>query len=213
MYITPVSNNYPKPTFQANALRKTKCAVEYIDCALQRDIPPPAIFRQYLPVALEHETAPLEMLTLASNNPAKDLKDIYGLYQNDFNRYFNYMSYKRFKNNLHYDNATVFMIKNSEETVGFYSVAQKDKDTLYVCDIDLNPKYRNTRMGKNVLLTCWDNITKIAKENQCSKIGLHVDAGKRPLVSLYKKFGFNIVENKTDKYSTGLKAYYMEREV
>lgn len=213
MYITPVIQNYNSfnPSFKASALNKAKYVTEYMDCVVQKDYPPPVIYRQLLP--FQPKEAPFETLVLESDNPTKDLKDIYDLYKKDFSCYHHYLSYKKFKNNLHYENATVFVLKSGKETYGFYSVAQKDKDTLYVCDVDLNPKYRNTRMGRDIILTCWDSINQLAEENNCSKIGLHVDAGKKNLVNLYKRLGFNIIEGKTSKHRTGQTAYYMEKEI
>ncbi len=207
--ITPITQNYMtySPTFKANPMKKVRYAAEYIDCAVQKNYPPPTIYRQLLPI--ETEKAPFDTLLLKSGKPTEDLKEIYEMYKEDFSDYHNYLSYKKFKNNLHYDNATVFMLKSGKETVGFYSLSLKNNETLYVNDVDLAPKYRNTRTGKDIIITCWDNINKLAKENKCSKIGLHVDADKKYLVNLYKKLGFEI--NKTDKYSTGKTAYYMER--
>lgn len=211
MFIAPINQNNYQPTFQASALKKAKYAVEYVDCALQKNYPPPTIYRQLLPI--QSKKVPFETLMLESDNPTKDLKDVYELYKQDFSCYHHYLSYKKFKNSLHYDNATVFVLKSGKETCGFYSIARKDKETLYVCDVDLNPQYRNTRMGRDIILTCWENITQIAEENQCSKIGLHVDAGRKNLVNLYKRLGFDIIKEKTSKHRTGQVALYMEKGV
>mgnify|MGYP002626535976 CR=1 FL=1 len=204
------STNYNPVYFKANPVKKVRYAVEYIDCAVQRNCPLPAIYRQLLP--FQPEKAPMETLTVESSNPVRDLKEIYDLYKNDFSCYHNYLSYKKFKNNLSLDNASVFLLKSNNETVGFYSVNKIDNDTLYIYDIDLVSKYRNTRKGKDVILTCWENINKLAKSNGCAKIGLHVDASKNNLVSMYEKFGFHVVEGKSAKYPTGKPAYYMEKE-
>ena len=210
MIIAPVYQNNYQPTFQASALKKAKYAVEYVDCLCQKNYPPPMIYRQLLP--LNAKKAPFEMLTIESSNPTQDLKNIYEMYKKDFACYHNYLSFKKFKNNMHYENASLFLLKSGDETYGFYSVAKKE-DTLYVCDVDLNPKYRNTRKGRDIILTCWNNINQLAKENGCSKIGLHVDAGKESLVSLYERLGFDADIRKTTKHTTGQIALYMEKGV
>ena len=212
MSIMPITqHNTNQPTFQACALKKAKYAVEYVDCAFQKNYPPPDIYRQFLP--FQPEKAPFKTLILKSDKPMEDLKDIYELYKQDFSCYHHYLSFKKFKNNMHYENATVFTLKSGKETYGFYSIAETKDKTLYVCDVDLAPKYRNTKFGRDIILTCWDNINQIAKENECPKIGLHVDANKKNLINLNKKLGFNIVENKTSKHTTGQTAFYMEKGV
>ena len=212
MQMTSVSNINNNPVyFRANPMKKAKYAVEYIDCAVQRNVPPPAVFRQLLP--FDAGTGPMRTVTVESTKPIQDMKEVYDLYRKDFSCYHNYLSYKKFKNNLSLDKASVFLLKSEGETVGFYSVNKINKDTLYIYDIDLAGKYRNTRKGKNIILTCWDNINQIAKTNDCTKIGLHVDASKKALVSLYEKFGFHIVEGKHAKYPTGKIAHYMEKGV
>ena len=210
MNIKPISQNKNyNPAFQANALNKVKYAKDYLTCALQKDYPPPEIYRQLLPI--QPEKAPFETLILKSEKPIADLEEIYELYKQDFSCYHNYLSLKKFKNNMHYNNATVFILRSGKETYGFYSVSIRNDNTLYVCAVDLNPKYRNTKFGKDIILTCWENINKLAKNNNCSRIGLHVDADKKHLVNLYKKLGFNIIENKTRKNSMGQTALYMEK--
>ena len=210
MEVTAVNqyNNY-KPQFQGNLLKKGRYALEYVDCVCQKDYPPPEVYRQLLPFNLESAKAPFETLMIPSINPTEDLEVAYELYRKDFKEYHNFLSYKKFKNSLYYENATVFILGSGKENYGFYSLAMKDNNTLYVADIDMNPKYRNTRLGKDIIMTCWDNINKIADENNCSKISLHVDAGKKHLVNLYEKLGFEV--QKTEKYPTGQKAYYMEK--
>ncbi len=203
-------NSY-QPQFQGNLLKKGRYALEYVDTVCQKDCPPPEIYRQLLPFRTESAKAPFDTLILPSVNPKEDLKSAYELYKNDFKEYHNYMSYKRFKNNLYYEKATLFILGSDKNNYGFYSLAVKGDNTLYIADIDMNPKYRNTRLGRDIIMTCWDNINKIADENNCSKIGLHVDSGKKHLVNLYKRLGFEVVKN--DKYSTGQKAYYMEKDI
>lgn len=210
MSIKPLTQyNICNSVFQAHALNKAKYAVEYVDCALQRDYPPAGIFRQLLP--FQPEKAPLQTLILKSEKPMEDLKAIYELYKRDFSCYHHYLSLKKFKNSMLYNNASAFVLKSGKETYGFYSVSVQKDDTLYVCDVALNPKYRNTKFGRDIILTCWDSMNKIAEDNKCSKIGLHVDAGRKNLVNLYKKLGFNIIENKTKKHTTGQTAFYMEK--
>ena len=210
MQMMSVSNtNHNSVYFRANPMRKAKYAVEYIDCAVQRNCPVPAVFRQFLP--FDAGTGPMKTVTVESTKPIQDMKEVYDLYKNDFSCYHNYLSYKKFKNNLLLDKASVFLLKTNGETVGFYSVNKMGEDTLYVYDIDLAQKYRNTRKGKNIILTCWDNINQIAKTNDCTKIGLHVDSSKKSLINLYEKFGFHTVEGKHATYPTGKTAFYMEK--
>ena len=210
MNIKPVrQNNSYNPIFQASAINKVKYAKGYLSCAFQKNYPPPEIYRQLLP--FRPEKAPFKTFLLKSEKPMEDLKEIYKLYKQDFSCYYHYLSLKKFKNDMYQDNAAAFVLKSGEETYGFYSVSIRNDDTLYVDAVDLNPKYRNTKLGKGIILTCWENINQIAKNNQCSRIGLHVDADKKHLVNLYKKFGFKIIEDRTRKNSMGQTALYMEK--
>lgn len=212
MNIKPITqNNIYTPVFQASALNKVKHAKEFLNCAFQKNSPPPVIYRQLLP--FRPEKAPFETFFLKSEKPMKDLKEIYELYKQDFSCYYNYLSLKKFKNNLHNNKATTFILKSGEETYGFYSVLIRNDDTLYVEAADLNPKFRNTKFGRDIILTCWENINQIAKNNKCSRIGLHVDAEKKHLINLYKRLGFNIVENETRKNNMGQIALYMDKVV
>ena len=210
MNIKPIKqNNIYNPVFQASALNKVNYTKEYLHCAFQENYPPPEIYRQLLP--FQPEKAPFQTYLLKSEKPMEDLKEIYELYKQDFSCYYHYLSLKKLKNNMHHNNATAFILKSGEETYGFYFVSIRNNETLYVDAVDLNPKYRNTKFGKDIILTCWENINQIAKNNKCSKIGLHVDADKKHLVNLYKKLGFNIIENKTRKNNMGQTALYMEK--
>lgn len=210
MNIRPITqNNIYNPIFQAKVLNKARYAEEYVDCVLQKNRTPAEIYRELLP--FQPEKAPFQTLILKSEKPMDDLKDIYELYKLDFSCYHHYLSFKKFKNGINYNNASVFILKSGKEMYGFYTVSIKNDDILYVCEIDLNPKYRNTKLGRDLILTCWENINQIAKNNKCSKIGLHVDANKKNLVNLYKRLGFNIIENKTRKHNTGQTAFYMEK--
>ena len=212
MNIKPIrQDNSYNSIFQASALNKVKHVKGYLHCAFQKNYPPPEIYRQLLP--FQPEKAPFKTFLLKSEKQAEDLKEIYELYKQDFSCYYNYLNLKKFKNNMYHNNTTAFLLKSGEETYGFYSVSVRNDDTLYVDAVDLNPKYRNTKFGKDIILTCWENINKIAENNQCSKIGLHVDADKKHLVNLYKKLGFKNIEDKTRKNSMGQTALYMERMV
>ena len=70
-----------------------------------------------------------------------------------------------------------------------------NEDDFYISVIVVDEKYRNQGIGTLLL----NHAVEIAKEKGCKKIVLDVDKDNETAQSLYKKFGFISIQEKTQK--------------
>lgn len=68
-----------------------------------------------------------------------------------------------------------------------------DEQDLYISNICVDAQHRGKGIGTFLL----ENIIKQAEKNQCRSIILDASKEKKPVISLYEKHGFEIVESRS----------------
>ena len=216
---------YNNPQFKGKIYDKTMYALEAANYVFQPKLPSPEVYRQYYVMAntnlqknklkKKNLSKPLLQMSVMQKSgiPDIDLEDAYEIFKKDFKGTYRYMSLKRFNNDLYLDKASVVVLKSRGETLGYYSANFPTKKNMYISAVDIAPKYRNTRQGAKIITDCWERINDIAKAHKCEKISLHVSAGKKNLIRLYQRLGFDIVKSKQEKYCDGTPSYYMEKNL
>lgn len=97
-----------------------------------------------------------------------------------------------------YPRATIFMVREGAEIVGVNIVYFNDMETKrgFVTYIHVNEKYRNMRIGWNLLQSAVD----YARTHQFESIALEVRKNNEPAKHLYSKFGFVIYDENDISY-------------
>ena len=120
-----------------------------------------------------------------------------------------------FLNEMHnnpYANLLVIELSNAslglKSVVGFVDWWQTF-DNGTICQIAIHPELQGNNLGSQLL----EEVLKDAYAKKVSVITLEVRKSNSKAISLYKKFGFEIVNVKLGYYTDGEDALYMLKEI
>ncbi len=95
--------------------------------------------------------------------------------------------------------ALYYIAKTKNKIVGFIGI-WLESTRLHIINVAVHPEYRNEGVGTQLLLFAID----YAKERKFKEVSLEVRKSNENAIRLYKKLGFEVVED--------LKAYYQDGE-
>jgi ribosomal protein S18 acetylase RimI-like enzyme len=126
-----------------------------------------------------------------------------------------YSDFEKYKKDLEEQGVTTYAIKTqSGDVVGYYQLEPIEDGECYIYSIGVKEELRGTRASVAALSLMKEQLVQMAKEQNVDKVALDVDAENQPLVKLYKKFGFEIVETNMVPKVDGIGYdYHMEIDV
>ncbi len=106
------------------------------------------------------------------------------------------------------NNPTFIIAANGGKIIGYleYTRSWNDADYIYISSIQIDKKYRNSRL----ILRLIDEFAKLAEKEDFKGFETNVQKNNLPVVELYRKIGFEFRENPENNASWLLKA---EREI
>ncbi len=87
----------------------------------------------------------------------------------------------------------VFIAKCENNIVGAIVSYKTNKDEVYICDLVVDPKYRNLKIGEKLRI-------KLFKEVKGMNVVSFLDPKNTPIINLNKKMGAKIVAKIKDVY-------------
>lgn len=155
-------------------------------------------------------------LTKLSYDDKKTFEEIFALDDKEFGSIDYYENADAFKKYLEKQGVDTYLVNDETGAlIGYYQFYMKDKDNLYVENLNLKPEYRGSKKGCIFMIRVCNEIRDTGIKNGAKILSLHVHAQNERMVSLYKKLGFKI-EKCEDKFydsKTNPAAYYMTKEL
>jgi ribosomal protein S18 acetylase RimI-like enzyme len=87
----------------------------------------------------------------------------------------------------------VFVAKCENNIVGAIVSYKTSKDEIYICDLVVDPKYRNLKIGEKLRI-------RLFKEVKGMNVVSFLDPKNTPIINLNKKMGAKIVARVKDAY-------------
>lgn len=122
-----------------------------------------------------------------------DLESISSILESDFDDFWNY---NILKSELQNPNCIYLVCKVQSEIVGFAGISII-LDIAELNNIVIKKSFRGQGLSSALL----NDLIKIAKSNNCSKINLEVSVSNTIAINLYKKFGFEEVGLRKNYYN------------
>lgn len=115
-------------------------------------------------------------------------KEVYKKYVEKYFKEWNEDNQKKLFNRFMKENSkNIVLIYLKDKLVGFYNGKQSDDNIFEICNICISPQYQNKGIGSTIL-------KELLFEHQNQNITLQCFKSN-PVISLYKKFGFKIIED------------------
>lgn len=102
-------------------------------------------------------------------------------------------------------NGTMLTILQNEEIIGFIAFYSNDliSKVAYITLVAVSPEHRGKSIGKKLILEC----IRISVMNGMTKIKLEVNKNNENAICFYKKCGFALLEECSEK------SYFMQRNI
>lgn len=146
----------------------------------------------------------------------KDLEEIHKIDLEAFSENYDiYTDFEEYKRDIEEQNVTTYVIKSADgKVVGYYQLEPVEDGELYIYSMGVREDLRATRASVAILDRIRTEIIDTAVEQEIKTVALDVYAENKPLVKLYKKFGFEIVDTVMVPKEEGMRCdHHMEIDV
>ena len=116
---------------------------------------------------------------------------------------------------LRANNGDIYVLKLNERVVGMGALKKVDNSTVEMCKLHLCPNLKGKGLGKKMALT----LIEFAKNNNYTKVNLHVTKTQKAAIGLYERLGFyeyqasKVYRMEHEGKNLSFDTLYMERDI